>query len=74
VLLHALRRLALTGTALARAQCQTIRLTLLKIGARVRVTTRKVWPALASGCPHASLFARVHGTLISLPVAPPLRC
>jgi hypothetical protein len=74
VLLHALRRLALAGTALARAQCQTIRLTLLKIGARVRVTTRKVWLALASGCPHAALFARVHATLVSLPVAPPLRC
>ena len=33
VLLAALRRLGLTGTALARAQCTTIRLTLLKIGA-----------------------------------------
>lgn len=72
VLLHALRRLALAGTALARAQCQTIRLTLLKIGARVRVTTRKVWLALATGCPHAALFARVHTTLRALPT--PLRC
>jgi hypothetical protein len=68
VLVHALRRLALAGTALARAQCQTIRLTLLKIGARVRVTTRKVWLALASGCPHAALFARIHATLRALPV------
>ena len=67
ILLHALRRLALSGTALARAQCQTIRLTLLKLGARVRVTTRKVWIALASGCPHAALFARVHAALIALP-------
>src|SRR5665213_171009 len=67
LLLHALRRVALVGTALARAQCQTIRLTLLKIGARIRVTTRKVWLALASGCPHAALFARVHATLIALP-------
>jgi hypothetical protein len=74
VLLHALRRLALAGTALAYAQCQTIRLTLLKIGARVRVTTRKVWLALASGCPHAARFAHVHATLVSLPVASPLRC
>ena len=45
VLLHALRRLGLAGTELARAQCQTIRLTLLKIGARVRITVRKVWLA-----------------------------
>lgn len=64
LLLSALRRLALTGTELARAQCQTVRLTLLKIGARVRVTTRKVWVALASGCPYADLFVRVHTTLL----------
>ena len=67
LLLHALRRLALIGTPLARAQCQTIRLTLLKVGARIRMTVRKVWLALATGCPHAALFARVHATLIALP-------
>jgi len=64
LLLHALRRLALVGTALAHAQCQTIRLTLLKIGARVRITVRHVWLALASGCPHAALFARIYATLL----------
>jgi hypothetical protein len=64
LLLAALRRLGLAGTRLARAQCQTIRLTLLKIGARVRVTVRKVWIALATGCPHAALFARVHANLV----------
>ena len=63
LLLHALRRLALVGTALAHAQCQTIRLTLLKIGARLRITVRHVWLALATGCPSAALFARVHATL-----------
>ena len=50
-------------TALAHAQCQTIRLTLLKIGARIRITVRHVWLALATGCPYAALFARVHATL-----------
>ena len=64
LLLHALRRLALVGTALAHAQSQTIRLTLLKIGARVRITVRHVWLALASGCPYAALFARIHATLL----------
>ena len=64
LLLHALRRLALVGTALAQAQCQTIRLKLLKIGARIRITVRHVWLALASGCPYAALFARVHATLL----------
>jgi hypothetical protein len=56
-LLAALRRLGLAGTRLATAQCQTIRLTLLKLGARLRVTVRKVWVAFATGCPHAPLFA-----------------
>jgi hypothetical protein len=51
VLLEALRRLGLGGTELAEAQCQTIRLKLLKLGALVRVTVRKVWVRLASGCP-----------------------
>jgi len=64
LLLHALRRIALVGTALAHAQCQTIRLTLLKIGARIRITVRHVWLALATGCPYAALFARVHATLL----------
>jgi hypothetical protein len=71
VLMHALRRLALPGTELARAQCQTIRLKLLKIGAQVRVTVRKVWVSLAQGCPYQDLFLRAHETLLRLA---PLRC
>ena len=42
MLMHALRRLGLKDTPLARAQCQTIRLKLLKIGARIRLTVRNV--------------------------------
>jgi DDE family transposase len=63
VLLEALRRLGLSGTELAEAQCQTIRLKLLKIGALVRVTVRKVWVHLASSCPYAAVFRRVHANL-----------
>jgi hypothetical protein len=62
-LLHALRRLGLAGTELAEAQCQTIRLKLLKVGAWVRVTVRKVWVHLASGCPHAAVFRDAHARL-----------
>ena len=65
-LLDALRRLGLSGTEMARAQCQTIRLKLLKIGALVRVTVRKVWVSLASSCPYAALFRRVHERLPGL--------
>jgi hypothetical protein len=54
-LLEALRRLGLSGTAMAQAQCQTIRLKLLKIGALIQVTVRKVWVRLASSCPSANV-------------------
>jgi hypothetical protein len=63
VLLEAMRRVGLAGTELARAQCQTIRLKLLKIGALVRVTVRKVWVKLSSSSPHAEVFRRVHANL-----------
>src|SRR5207237_3553465 len=43
VLMSGLRRLGLKATELAQAQVSTIRTKLLKIGARVRVTVRKVW-------------------------------
>jgi hypothetical protein len=66
VLLSALRRLGLAGTELARAQCQTIRSKLLKVGALVRVTVRKVWVKLSSGCPYADVFRRVHANLSRL--------
>jgi hypothetical protein len=67
VLLNALRRLGLTGTELAEAPCQTIRLRLLKIGALVRVTVRKVWVKLSSSGPDAEVFRRVHARLAGLP-------
>jgi hypothetical protein len=72
VLLEALRRLGLAGTELACAQCQTIRLKLLKIGALVRVTVRKVWVNLSSGCPYAEVFRLAHANLARL--RPPMRC
>jgi hypothetical protein len=56
VLVEALRRLALKGTAMAQAQVNTIRLRLLKIGARVRCTARRVSISMASGYPWRGLF------------------
>jgi hypothetical protein len=72
-LMVALRRLGLKGTELANAQCGTIRLKLLKIGAQIRVTVRKVWISLSESCPYKCIFARVYDRLCSLP-ALPLRC
>ena len=62
-LLEALRRLGLAGTSMAQAQCQTIRLRLLKIGALVQVTVRKVWVRLASSCPSADVFRQAFRNL-----------
>jgi Transposase DDE domain group 1 len=69
VLLQTLRRIGLAGTAWEKAQCGTIRRKLLKIGAQIRVTVRKVWISLAGGYPHAALFAHVLATLESGGVA-----
>jgi len=70
-LLQALRRLGLAGTEMAHAQCQTIRLRLLKVGAQLRLTVRKIWVSLSAGYAWARLFAEVHRNLERLP---PPRC
>jgi Transposase DDE domain group 1 len=63
VLMCALRRLALAGTDLAQATCGSIRLKLLKIGAQVAVSVRRVKIALASSFPLQALFALAHARL-----------
>ena len=56
VLLCALRRIGLHGTKLANATCGTIRLKLLKIGALVRISVRRIRIAMASACPAAQIW------------------
>ena len=63
VLMCALRRIALVGTALAVATCGTIRLKLLKIGALVTLSVRRVKIALASSCPDREIFVTAHARL-----------
>ena len=63
VLLCALRRIGLAQTQFARATCGTIRLKLLKIGALVRISVRRVVFAMASACPWQTEFALAHATL-----------
>jgi Transposase DDE domain group 1 len=71
VLVQALRQHGLKDTPLAQARCDTIRLKLLKIGAIVRVTVRRVWFCLASSCPSQAIFAQVFDNLCrwQLPLA-----
>ena len=60
VLLTALRRIGLAHTQFAAATCGTIRLRLLKIGALVRTSCRRVKLAMASGFPCKPEFALAH--------------
>ena len=72
-MLAALRRIGLAGTEMEGARCDTIRVKLLKIGARVRVTVRKVWLSMSEAYPLRELFARIMARIQRLAVTP-LRC
>jgi hypothetical protein len=67
VLMQTLRRLGLEGTELAKAQCDTIRLKLLKIGAQLKVTVRKVWISFSESYPYLRLFREVFNRLSRIP-------
>jgi len=60
VLITALRRIGLAHTRLAKATCGTIRLKLLKIGAQVRRSARRVRVAMASACAYRNEFELAH--------------
>jgi hypothetical protein len=68
VLVCGLRRLGLKDTELEKAQAATIRTRLLKIGAQVRVSVRRVYLAMAASYPWADLFAQVHAQLRANPL------
>jgi hypothetical protein len=63
ILVCALRRIALADTEFARATCGTIRLKLLKIGALVTRSVRRIKVAMASACPAQGVFARACAAL-----------
>jgi hypothetical protein len=63
VLVEATRRLALRHTELENATAGTIRLKLLKIGALVRLSVRRIKVAIASSCPTQTVFALAHARL-----------
>jgi len=71
VLMNELRRLGLASTEMEQSQCSTIRLRLLKIGAQVQISARRVWVRLASSYPFQSLFLEIYRRLRGLD---PVRC
>jgi hypothetical protein len=68
ILMHDLRRLALKGTELEHAQCTTIRLKILKIGAQIHVTVRRVWIRMAAGYPYKDAFWQAFENLHKFPL------
>ena len=66
-LLNDLRELGLQGTRLAKAQCTTIRTRLLKIGAQISISVRRVFIRMAHSCPFQDVFNQALINLRSLP-------
>lgn len=64
VLMEYIRRTALADTELARAQCDTIRLKLFKIGGRIIRSVRRIVIHLATGYPYRSVFTRAASLLL----------
>lgn len=67
VLMQALRQDCLSTTELAQAQVGTIRTKLLKLGARVLLSARRILIAISSGCPYQAVVATAYQRLQSLP-------
>ncbi len=74
VLMSAMRRIGLAETSLQRAQCSTIRLKLLKVGALIRITVRKIWISFSSSYPYKKEFLRVLDNIRGAPPPCVLRC
>ncbi len=68
ILMSALRRIALKDTRLANATCGTIRLKLLKIGARIKVSVRRFMIHLATACPYQDVFRLALRNIYSYPL------
>jgi hypothetical protein len=67
VIMNELRSVGLRGTHMAEATCQTMRLKLLKIGAQVHLSVRRVSISMASGYPDQILFGTILENLQRVP-------
>jgi len=67
VLIETLQRVGLAHTEFENATAGSIRLKLLKIGARVTISVRRIKIAMASACPHQAEFALAHARLRAAP-------
>lgn len=67
VLMQAFRQHCLTKTALAQATVGTVRLALLKLGAKITVSVRRVLIAIASACPYQDILAIAYQRIQAIP-------
>jgi len=67
VLIHTLREKCLAKTELKNATVETIRTKLLKLGAVITISKRRVVIAISSACPYQEIFATVYQLLSQLP-------
>ena len=65
--MNALRSQCLVKTELQNAQVGTIRTKLLKLGARITFTTRRILISISSSCPYKHIFANAYRYLKMLP-------
>jgi hypothetical protein len=72
LVLRALRQFGMAETELAHAQCDTLRLKVLKLGAVVRISVRRVYVSLSESYPFREVFVRVYDTLRGLVVPAPV--
>ena len=67
VLMQAFRQQCLAKTSLERAQVGTIRTLLLKLGARISISVRRVLISISSSCPYQNIFAIAYQRIQALP-------
>ncbi len=67
VLMQAFRQHCLAKTSLAKATVGTIRLNLLKLGARITVSVRRILIAIASSCPYQDILALAYSRIKAIP-------
>jgi len=68
ILMESLRRLGLKGTEYSKAQCTTIRTKLLKIGAQIKMSVRRIVLSLAGGYPYKEVLRKIFENLTQAPL------
>jgi hypothetical protein len=66
VLMQAFRQHCLAKTSMAKATVGTIRLNLLKLGARITISVRRILIAIASSCPYQDIWSEAYSRIQAL--------